>query len=433
MIKFFKKLMTTLQTFLQKTTLRYLLGLILFISITTFISCEEEISPLGENLIPESDIIKVDTTTFVNFSSYVKEGDSISSGLRSNYNIGVNFNPYFGRTDGRFASQIIPSDFEFPFENLISLDSLVLYLKIDSICGIENNTVFNIFELDSAIDESKIYYSNYEIENMIPNSTQISTSYENSGDTLLIFKLAPTCFDQLSTDDADTSFYDDRASFVENIKGIAIIPENSGDVDGQLFNVNLENSISRITAYYKKDNEGEADTLDFNYFFNGYKFGQHKFNYEGAEINNFLQNDPETSDSLLFVQGLGGAYSTLVFNNLNEWKNFKYSILKAEFIIPIVDFEYDNEDFVPQKLFFTYTDEYDNIQYLGDYNGSFFKGNIDDNLNNYTFDISQHFRDLVNGEINDSSIDVRIVNNSSHPHRILLQNDIELKVTYTKH
>ncbi|MGM0504228.1 MAG: hypothetical protein ACQESQ_06375 [Bacteroidota bacterium] len=418
--------MTTLKTFLQKATLRYLLGLILFISFTTFISCEEEISSLGENLIPEDDIIKADTTTFINFSSYVREGDSISSGLRSNYNIGVNFNPYFGRTDGRFASQIIPDKFEFPFENLISLDSLVLYLKVDSICGIENNTIFNIFELDSAIDESKSYYSNYEIENMIPNSTQINTSYENSGDSLLIFKLDPTFFDRLSTDNADTSFYNDRVSFVEKIKGIAIIPENTGDVDGQLFNVNLENRISKVTAYYKEDNEGETDTLEFNYYFNGYKFGQYKLNYEGAEIN-------DNPDSLIYIQGLGGAYSTIIFNDINEWEGFNYSILKAEFILPIVDFEYDNEDFLPQKLFFTYTDEYDNIQYLEDFNGSFFKGTLDDKLNSYTFDISQHFRNLVNGEISDSSIDVRIVNNTSYPHRILLKNNIKLKVTYTKH
>ncbi|MFO7843830.1 MAG: DUF4270 family protein, partial [Bacteroidales bacterium] len=204
------------------------------------------------------------------------------------------------------------------------------------------------------------------------------------------------------------------------------IPENTGDVDGQLFNVNLENRISKVTAYYKEDNEGETDTLEFNYYFNGYKFGQYKLNYEGAEIN-------DNPDSLIYIQGLGGAYSTIIFNDINEWEGFNYSILKAEFILPIVDFEYDNEDFLPQKLFFTYTDEYDNIQYLEDFNGSFFKGTLDDKLNSYTFDISQHFRNLVNGEISDSSIDVRIVNNTSYPHRILLKNNIKLKVTYTKH
>ena len=419
--------MTTLQSFLQKITIKKFLGLILFISFTTFISCEEEISSLGENLIPESDIIKIDTTTSITFTNYVQRGDSILTESRTNYNIGINFNDYFGRIDGRFASQVVPNSFNYPFEDIESLDSLVLYLRIDSICGVENNTIFNVYELDSAILEAKDYYSNYEIENMIPNLNQINTTYRKSGDSLLVFKLSSAFYQKLTTDEL---IYEDKGSFLDEIKGITLIPDNTDGAHGQLFNINLENNDSKITAYYKIDNEGDIDTLASNYFFYGYKFGQYKINYEGAEINHFLS---EESDSLLFIQGLGGAYSTIIFNDINEWEGFNYSILKAEFIIPIVDFDYDSEDFVPQKLFFTYTDKYDNIQYLEDYNGSFFKGNLDDKLNSYTFDISQHFRNLVNGEINDSSIDVRIINNTSYPHRILLQNDIKLKVTYTQH
>jgi len=425
--------MTTLQSLLQKISIKNILVLILFISFTTFISCEEEISSLGENLIPESDIIQIDTTTNITFTNFVKKGDSIYSGLKASYNIGINSNPYFGKTNGRFASQVIPNEFKFPFDDLISLDSLVLYLKVDSVYGIENNTAINIFALDSAIDESKDYYSNYEIENMIPNLAQINTSYENSGDSLLIFKLNEPFYNSLTTDDTDTSFYSDKVSFVEKIKGIAIIPENMGGIDGQLFNINLKNSISRITAYYKKDNEGETDTLSFNYYFNGYKFGQYKFNYEGAEINDFLQNDPETSDSLLFVQALGGVYSTFVFNNINEWEDFNYSILKAELTIPKVDFEYGDNNFTPQRLFFTYTDNNGNPRQVEDYNGNYFGGTLNEDNNYFSFDISKHFRNILNGEINDTSLDVRIVNNSTYPHRVILQNNISLKVTYTKH
>ncbi|MDY6800287.1 MAG: hypothetical protein SVU94_03575 [Bacteroidota bacterium] len=422
--------MTTLQSFLQKINIKNFLGLILFLSFITFFSCEEEISSLGENLIPDSDIIKIDTTTSITFTNHVQRGDSILTESRTNYNIGINFNDYFGRIDGRFASQVVPNLFNFPFNDIESLDSLVLYLKIDSICGVENNTIFNVYELDSAILESKDYYSNYEIENMIPNLNQINTTYRNSGDSLLVFKLSSAFYQKLTTDEL---IYEDKVSFLDEITGITLIPDNTDGAYGQLFNINLENNDSKITAYYKTDNEGDIDTLTFDYFFNGYKFGQYKINYLGAEINNFIQNDSEESDSLLFVQGLGGAYSTIIFNNINEWEGFKYSILKAELIIPTADFNYDDDSFFPQRLFFTYTDNYGDPRQIEDYSENYFGGTLNEDYNYFSFDISKHFRDIVNGEINDTSLDVRIVNNSSYPHRIILQNNIKLKVTYTKH
>ncbi|HSH53004.1 MAG TPA: DUF4270 family protein, partial [Bacteroidales bacterium] len=247
MMKFFKKLMTTPQSFLQKININFFLGLILFISFSTFISCEEEISSLGENLIPESDIIQIDTTTNITFTNYVQKGDSIYTESRTNYNIGINFNNYFGRLDGRFASQVVPNVFNFPFNDIESLDSLVLYLKIDSICGVKNNTIFNVYELDSAILETKEYYSNYEIENMIPNLNQININYRNTGDSLLIFKLNNSFFEKLTSDE---SLYEDKVSFLEQIKGITVIPENTDGFDGQIFNINLENNVSKITAYH---------------------------------------------------------------------------------------------------------------------------------------------------------------------------------------
>ncbi|MFP4023666.1 MAG: hypothetical protein ACLFVR_03990 [Thiohalospira sp.] len=422
--------MATLQSFLQKIKLKYLFGIILLISFTTFISCEEEISSIGDDLIPESDIIKIDTTTSNTFTTYVKSGDSILTESRTNYNIGINFNDYFGRIDGRFASQVGPYSYSYPYDDIESLDSLVLYFKIDSICGVENNTIFNVYELDSAIIEAKDYYSNYEIENMIPNLNQINTTYRKSGDSLLVFKLSSDFYQKITTDEL---IYEDKESFLDEIKGIALIPENTDGTHGQLFNINLENNDSKITAYYKADNEGDIDTLSFNYFFNGYKFGQYKINYEGAEINNFLENDTVMSDSLLFLQGLGGAYSTIAFNNINEWEDFKYSILKAELIIPTADFNYDDDSFFPQRLFFTYTDNYGDLRQIEDNSGDYFGGTLNNDYNYFSFDISKHFRDIINGNINDTTLDVRIVNNSSYPHRIILQNNIKLKVTYTKH
>ncbi|MEE4198488.1 MAG: hypothetical protein V2I54_12650 [Bacteroidales bacterium] len=422
--------MTILQLFLQKINRKPFWGLILLISLTTFVSCEEEISSLGENLIPESDIIQIDTTTAITFTNYVKKGDSILTESRTNYNIGINFNDYFGRIDGRFASQVVPNSFNYPYEDLESLDSLVLYLRIDSICGIENNTVFKVYELDSAILDAKEYYSDYEIENMIPNLNQINTTYRKSGDSLLIFRLSSTFSQKLTTDEL---IYEDKGSFLDAIQGITLIPENTDGVHGQIFNINLENNDSKITAYYKIDNVGDIDTLTFNYFFNGYKFGQYKINYQGAEINSFLHNHAEVSDSLLFIQGLGGAYSTIIMNNLDGWSDFSYSILKAELIIPAVDFSYDDQSFSPQQLFFTYTDNNGDPRQVEDYSGNYFGGTLSEDHNSFSFDISKHFRDIVNGEINDTSLDVRIVNNSSYPHRIILKNNIRLKVTYTKH
>jgi len=429
MIKFFKKLMTTLQSLLQKISIKNILVLILFISFTTFISCEEEISSLGENLIPESDIIQIDTITNITFTNYVRKGDSIYTKSKGQYNIGENFNSFFGEFDGRFASQFFPLNFSYPFENTVSIDSLVLYLQVDSAFGIQNNTEFRVYELDSAILDSKDYYSNTEIESMIPN-TAINSSYQNSGDTLLIFKLNDYFLQKLIS---NGDIYEDKTSFSEEIKGLAIIPSNPTENNGQIFNINLNSNISRVTLHYKEENEANIDTLTYNYYFEGQSFGQYKINFEGAEINHFLQNNSEISDSLIFIETLGGAYSTIIFNDINEWEDFNYSILKAELTIPKVNFEYSDNSFSPQRLFFTYTDNNDNLRQVEDYNGSYFGGTLNEDSNYFSFDISKHFKDILNGEINDTSLDVRIVNNSTYPHRVILQNNISLKVTYTKH
>ena len=74
-----------------------------------------------------------------------------------------------------------------------------------------------------------------------------------------------------------------------------------------------------------------------------------------------------------------------------------------------------------------------NTAFIGAFAG--FSGAYNETKQEYSFDISLHLKDLLNGEIKDSSLYIRIKNSSSYPHRTILKSgldDIKLKVTYSK-
>ena len=79
-----------------------------------------------------------------------------------------------------------------------------------------------------------------------------------------------------------------------------------------------------------------------------------------------------------------------------------------------------------------------NIQDYQDYTintQNIFDGYYDAESGYYHFFISKHLTKILNGDIEDLSLYLNMVNKSFFPHRAIFQSsdNIELKVTYTKH
>ena len=134
----------------------------------------------------------------------------------------------------------------------------------------------------------------------------------------------------------------------------------------------------------------------------------------------------------MFFQGYDGVSSKITFSDYTETFNpdSSYSILNAELTIPV--FKDNNfEHFPPpERLSFYYSDADSNLYQVENY------GNYNDDKSQYSFNISKHLMNFLNGNIEDSCLNIGMSNKSpTNPNRVILRSgeNIKLKVTYTKH
>jgi hypothetical protein len=415
------------------------LALISFVVMTISFSCEEDVNSLGSELMPDSDAIEVFYDSSLTFNSFIVQNDAIRTSNLTSYTIGIIDDPYFGKFKGEMVSQFL---FEENDTNIMtySIDSLVLLITVDSVYGNPSENIqFNLYELSNSINEDSSYYSNSETSDLYSESDKLNETFEYRGDTLLAFHLTSEFAERLKS---DTSLYVDDSTFKANFKGFSVVPTLTKSTGGTV-KLNLSSEDSKLVLYYAKDT---TDSLSLIYSIsrtNVNKFAKYEYDYSGSEVNNYLTNPENESDNLMFLQGIVGLDSRITFTNIKSWINdtINYSILNANLTIPI--FSDDNIDLYhpPKQLMHYYCDEdstkyhtEDYLNFISNLNYSFDGIKNDDN-DYYHFDISRHLMNVMNGEIEDSSINLIIVNQTIYPHRVILKTgeDIKLKITYTKH
>ncbi len=429
--------MTTLQSFLQKISLKNLFGIILLISFTTFISCEEEISSLGSEILPESDKISYFYDSTITFSSYLLKNESFSTKTLSKPTVGYINDPYFGTSSSGFATRYLPTSLSIVFNDEIA-DSSVISLVIDSTYGKTNKTDnYKVYQLNKPLSIDSTYKSDTPLENFYNSDNLISLGSRYEGDTLIL-KLNQEFSQFLLASSDSLIYYRTVDKFLERYYGIALVAEERDGL-GSFVNIDLFNNESKMTLYY-----GGEDSLTFNYRFvsspglnHHLNFSEYVHNTESAIINNYIDNDSTETDSLIFIQGLGGMSSKIELDNYLELiDDSKYSVINAELIISVHKDDDFETFYPPENLFFLYSDLDSNLYQIEDYaTSSFFQGNYNEDKNHYAFNISKHLKSLLNGDIEDPTLYIRMVNNAIYPHRVILKGNenIKLKITYTKH
>lgn len=438
MKKYFKNLMNKTKINLTKNRSELFLAIISFVLLVIISSCEEEINSLGAELMPNGDKLEVLYDSSFTFKSYVMKNPAINTSNLSTYTLGILDDPYFGTFKGEFAGQFL---FEKEDTNIITYtpDSLVLYIAIDTTYGLPlENITFDVYELNSSIDEDSAYYSDAEISNLYNVSDKINTSFEYRGDSLIAFFLTNAFAEKLKS---DTSYYASDTAFKSFFKGISIVPSFISSPGGTV-NLNFNSDDTKMVFYYVLADDSLS--LDYSFVKSGtHRFAKYTYDYTGTPLETSLNNDEQENDNMMFLQGGSGVYSRIQFTNLAPWvaDTINYSLLNASLTIPIYSDNNITEFYPPERLMHFYYDEDSTIRqtedysnYLYNYNYSFDgKYNSDEKL--YHFDISRHLMDVMNGEITDSSINMTIVNQTKYPHRVMLKtgDNIKLKITYTKH
>jgi hypothetical protein len=410
------------------------LGVISFAIILLISSCEEDPSSIGSDILPDGDkIVTLYDTTFSFHNQVFKKEPFITSNI-SHHSLGISNDPYFGELKGQMASEF----FYFALDTNMStyyIDSLMLYLSVDSTYGSPQETVsFNVYELNTLIVDDSSHYSNESVSDLYSEADKINETFQVRGDTLLAFNLKNEFAQRLLS---DTLFYLSDTAFKEEFKGLAIVPSIASASDlGGTFLVNIATTDTKIALYYHTDT---VDSLYFNYTFTrGNRFTQYSYDYSSSEVNAYLTNPEDENDDYIFIQGVDGISSRIEYTDLDTWlnENATYSILKAELITSVVN-DQDIETFYPpEKLSLNYAEEDSTIIYVEDYTSTgMFGGSYNNTDEIYNFNISKHFSDLVNHNIEDHYLNFDVVNSYTSPHRVILKagEDIKMKVTYTKH
>jgi len=404
-------------------------GVLLVFGLLVNYSCEEDPSALGSNLLPDSDKVKIYIDTTIILKGRVFKNDPINTSNKTHYSLGILKDEYFGEFKGEFAGQFLPLKKD---TNIIDydIDSAILYVSMDSIFGFrDNNVSFNIFELSKDIEVDTFHLSDHKVSDYYTGQPVINTGSRIQGDSLIVLPLNSDFIGRLK---ADKEPYRSDSAFLVTFKGLSIVPVLNSE-PGTLVYAYIGSTKTKLVIYY---NYNDEDSLKTEYlFYKGFRFGQYTHDYSSGSISGYLNNSDQNYDSLLFIQGLAGVSSKLIFPDLtNIFKGDSvYSILSAKIEVPVSNSESDL--FLPPDLTMYFADNDSNLFTIKDASDGFIGGKYNEESKNYNFDISRHFMEFVNGEIEDSCLNFGISSNTLYPYNSVLKtgNNIKFKVTYTKH
>lgn len=329
---------------------------------------------VGANLLDE-DRAQVGFTDTLKLKARTEVGDSVSafspgSGAISTFLFGRTENNYFGITEAGFYLEPLllrdlggnPVEFVSTFDpaNVI-LDSVVLVLPLDStgIYGdVDGQFGVEVYEVTEAInpvefneDGDVSFFSNvfYDVNPMPLASTMFRPNYTDTAfvkkdvsfSTLDTFDLkAPHVRIRLDNSfgesflQQDTSVYANDSTLLDFFRGFYVKPTG---VSPGLLNFNLNNTWPGVYFYYRSG----TDTLSYNLEAGsiGRRVSTYTHDYNGYVAGDFIAN-PETKDSLMFLQGLQGL---LVAFEIPGLANFDQKVInKAELELTVaVPDDYD--------------------------------------------------------------------------------------------
>ncbi|MGE5420964.1 MAG: DUF4270 family protein [Chloroflexota bacterium] len=421
------------------------------------ISCEEDPTIIGKELLPASDSVSIqsiDTLTPVSFTMY---DDSVSTDNPSTSYLGQTFDPYFGTTSASFVSQIrLKEEWN---GKAYTVDSIKLMLQFTDVKGGSGGTnTLTISEIAKDLSTTENYYSNTPVP--LADFTMDIPLPALRQDTIneVEIKLTDLSFAQRILSDTTKLFHSNKtADFRSYFKGLYFKLSSTGDP--MMLSVNLANNNSGyyiIDRYYKNffviymhDNAGATkefflilDAINKNAAFNLY---QHDFTTANGGMKITHYNDPSSRDTLTYQQSLNGVYTRIVFPGLEALKksgNFSgIAVNKARLTVPFFSDEglYKDKD-VPKFLFLRYRTVKGTKPVVPDFNvdesHAFYDGLVDTTKHVYNFNLATFFQIYLDDKTGDILPELELVQGTGTKNIILKANSsstpVKFDFTYTR-
>ncbi len=310
-----------------------------------YLSCDETALVGGDLLDDETINYQFNDTTTIYTRTVL--GNPVNSGrLSSNtFMVGALDDPIFGKStsDVYLALQVLD---EGPNFTNRTIDSMVLAIAYDSLGFYGEPNAFFDFELFRT--EDQIGEDTTLSDETLPLETfplaDVDNKFISPDDTLWIidpvldslvslvphFRLPilPTFGVDFFT---QIRFVQDDESLLNVVPALNLngVPDRSSMMGLSIGNTNRLGDFNKLLVYMK-DSLDSPELYEFRFRID--RFSHFEHDYSGSEVDAFL-NEPESGDSLFFVQGIGGVNGAIDISNVLQYKDFL--INKAEIELTI--------------------------------------------------------------------------------------------------
>ncbi|MFT5601317.1 MAG: hypothetical protein ACI9N1_001560 [Flavobacteriales bacterium] len=438
------------------------LSAIFFLGIVLIASCKKNQDNLGLEVQPQSDQLNVivsDTTQLITYSAV---SDSIRTDELTNNNLlGSYVDPFYGSVKASVYTQIRLDgavDFTPDGGTLadIQVDSVILYMKLNNLYGDIDPQDFEIYQILEDIYEDSSYYSNSSVTtsslnlvevgqgNISPNIiTNGTVNGEEVDFPVLRIPLSIADFATPIVNESGSGVLagnDATGQFLEWFKGIKITVNNPSQVEneGGIFYVDLLDTGSKITMYFRDVVAQDTSEFDFNINDASARFNEYELDQTGTDVEVVLQ-DSTQGEQLFFMQTMGGPRAKIFIPNLEDYAG-QGNVIVNKAVLKLPTQFYVTDNFTPpSECFIILTDTAGKDRFLPDYTES--QTTVYDYTTaSYTFDITRYVNQVLSGELENGSLSIiangtgvtanRVVFNGSNT---LLKDKPKLVLTFSEY
>ena len=370
--------------------------------------------------------------------------------------LGVLDDPLFGKVRASLFTQFRLTQNNFSLGESPVLDSLTISFEYSGryYGQVETFQTIKIFELSEQIPDVDTLYSDLVVPHY-PDPVAELLLRPTPTDSVLIdttmfaphFKLRLSdALGQKIIDANGTPAFENVPNFLEYFKGLYITVDEEIDGTGSIFNISMFNFFTRLSLYYHE----EGDTNALRHDFPITQFSKRSNFFENLSYENahpvlveqlFGENPEESGDSLLFVQSMGKLRANIRFPYLSDLSGAaNVTINQARLIVPIAEGFSDDEMFTPaQELFLLRYDDNGKMVSLADmqFGDAYFGGVYNESKRQYSFNITQHLQEVMDGKIADHGLTMVIPQAAENARRVVLNGPgaavrpMRLEIIYT--
>ncbi|PIE85926.1 MAG: hypothetical protein CSA05_03345 [Bacteroidia bacterium] len=412
-------------------------------------SCKDE-DKFGAELLPAEDIVNSYFTDTISIKGYTVSDEQLRTDNFTNILLGGYTDPVFGKTKAEFTSQVRTSGVKIRIDERTFADSMTIELVLDTVRHKNakyygkigkpmNISVHRVREDIKMMKDNKIvpYYSNTSFQyDEVPLSSYCYTP--SIRDSIVSLPL-PIDFAQelLAFAKISKQYFVNNDTLNTIWKGLAFrVDDNS--TEGAI--MTFVKNKTKIRLYYHNDTTHGA----FNFYINDNSGRAASFTHDfsGTPLEQQIQQ-PISSDSVMYIQALGGVKAKLNFpflQNLKQ-KNKKIVINKAQLTVNVANDNTRARFELPSELTLVYMN--DEEYYLDEYTFTdsrlrthHYSEKYNEPNNYYQFDIPVYIQKLLDGELEDKGLYIIPRYRVAQANRLIINNwqhksGISLALTYT--